>query len=332
MRTRLGSLFLAATVLSTAGPALAMKGDFSRGHMPDGKRSQPMPQTREHILLGRQVGVPRVLEEWDGSNVLVREVVYGLGTPLWQLLPDGSSQYFHEDPRGNVVALTEGAGSPVAAAGDVLERVTYDPYGKPVFQNAANANKTDMFGVPIGESDLQNTLLFRGLWYDPATSGRSPSTNADFGGWYLFDAQYYNPNTGRHTTRALPDGDPDRPVVTGRAAYAEVLPYAAAGRPPVNTSTNGGHEMGHALGSGGGFAPRAQPTGKRKHGPVYFARKKPGRLKWGPVHLDAGKAAQATPSLPEVDDEVIVVFETARACVLFSPDGTPVRAKGSVGP
>lgn len=37
-------------------------------------------------------------------------------------------------------------------------------------------------------------------------------------------------------------------------------------------------------------------------------------------------------AIPEIDDEVIVVFETARACVLFSPDGTPVRAKGSVGP
>jgi UDP-2,3-diacylglucosamine pyrophosphatase LpxH len=32
-----------------------------------------MPQTREHILLGRQVGVPRVLEEWGVARLEAEE-------------------------------------------------------------------------------------------------------------------------------------------------------------------------------------------------------------------------------------------------------------------
>ena len=287
---------LAIVVLVMAPWAMAMKGDFSQGHTRYAKR---MPQTREHILLGRQVGLSRVIEERNLTDNVTRQIIYGARSPLWQLLSDGTSQYFHEDPRGNVVALTEGVGPPTESAGDVLERVTYDPYGKPLFQDAANVDKRDPVGVLVGASDFQNTLLFGGLWYDPASSLRSAGLNDDFGGWYMAAAQYYNPNTGRHTTRAFLEGDPDRPVITGRAAYPELNPYAASGVAPVNASgQRGNHELGHALGTREKGSGRA--TGRRTYEPIRMKavdaqstqptqsedkvpRKKPGRTTYQPI-------------------------------------------------
>jgi hypothetical protein len=178
-----------------------------------------------------------VLEERDGSDNLVRQIAYGGDGPMWQLLSDGSSQYYHEDPRGNIVMLTED-----------------DPYGKPLIQDAANQNKTDPLGTFLAQSDFANTLLFGGTWYDPETGARGSSLNSDFGGFYLAGGRHSNPDEGRYGTRYGTAGDPDRPVITGQVYHTTSDPgfgivkgglhstnpsgsqYGFAGSAPANTS------------------------------------------------------------------------------------------------
>ncbi len=164
-----------------------------------------MAQVPERLLLHGYASdasaAPVVIEERDAAEAVVRQVVYARGRPLWQVHFDGSSQYFHEDPRGNAAAITEGAGAPVAAAGDVLERLTCDPYLKPVLEDPENLPVLEGTGEFAARSQYGNTLLCAGLWYDPETGSRTGNTNTDYGGFYLSGSRFYNPDEGRYTTR-----------------------------------------------------------------------------------------------------------------------------------
>ena len=239
-----------------------------------------------------------VIEERNESDVVVRQIVYGGGRPLWQILSDGSAQYLHVDPRGNVVALTEATGTPGVTPGDVLERFTYDAYGKPLLQDANNQDKTDPFsGRLLAQSELDNDLLFRGMVYDPETGERGFASGSDFGGLYCGTGRYLDPDDGRFLTRVF-GGDPDRPVITGRAANAGA--YGFADHAPVNVATTGS----------------ARPTGRRTHEPFrivkYVAgesstvRKKPGRLKYTDITLKRGSLSTggtAPTDIGVVEDE-----------------------------
>lgn len=199
-----------------------------------------------------------VLEERDAADAVVRQVVHGPDGPLWQVLADGSSQYIHEDPRGNVAMLTEGTGTAGASPGDVLERVTYDVFGKPTFQDAANQDKTGRTGTFAAQSEFDNDLLFSGLLYDPETGSRGSSPNSDFGGFYSSGGRYYNADEGRYVTRSDPSGEEIHPDGYGRVkvrlATTAGNRYVLAGHAPVNTSV----------------------------------RKMPGRLKWENITLKRG--------------------------------------------
>jgi len=263
MRNKLGMLALVLFVIVPL--AMAPNVPEKLGH--DTLRKQGNPTSgskldRAKVELARSVQATTsadcyyplcgglVIEERDASDNVMREVVYAGATPLWQILFDGSSQYLHEDPRGNVAMLTEGTGLPTAAAGDILELITYDAYGKPLFQDANSQNKTDGGGNFLAASDFDNTLLFMAAWYDPETGNRGRAINSDFGGLYALGGRYLNPDEGRFISRAA-GGDPDRPIITGRV-------YNSAGRNGL---------AGHAPVNGNGDAASGLPTGKRQHKP-----------------------------------------------------------------
>jgi len=271
----------------------------------------------------------RVIEERDPTDTVTREIVYDGDGPVWQILSDGSSQYFQEDPRGNIVMLTAGAVVlPTQSPGDVLERYTYDAYGKPVFQDADNQGKTDATGNPLALSDYDNTLLYGGLWYDPETGSRSRTPGNDFGGLYERNGRYLDPDDGRTMTRSEVEADPgmgivkpgfhsagggpDRPVITGRG-YNSSGRYGLAGHAPVNltgtsssaekwtdviilsSDSGSGSEFGRTLGSNGdsgGNAASGLPTGKRQHKP--FTVTKPVDKSTPKLQELCGKGAHAT--------------------------------------
>ena len=64
--------------------------------------------------------------------------------------------------------------------------MTYDPYGKPMFENPANQPLTDGFGDPIAGSEFKNSYGFLGKRYDPELGSRSSDVHADMGGLYLW--------------------------------------------------------------------------------------------------------------------------------------------------
>jgi len=125
------------------------------------------------------------------------------GRRLWQVDDSGSSQYLLEDARGSIVGLTSG----LATGGGILERVVYDPYGKPTFADAANVPLVNPgAGTFIDESQHGNPFLFGGMRYDPELGARGASVAWDFGGLYAIGG-YYNPNEGRFMSSGPGNGN-----------------------------------------------------------------------------------------------------------------------------
>ncbi len=149
----------------------------------------------------------------------------------WDLVmgAGGGPRYLLRDALGSTVALADGA-APV-----LLERVTYDPYGKPTFESAANVPLTDAAGSPIAQSPGGNPRLFAGMRYDPETGSRSASPAADRGGLYQTSHRMLNPNDGRFITRD-PLGAWGDPSSGGNA-------YAYAGSNPINATDTTGLTM-----------------------------------------------------------------------------------------
>jgi YD repeat-containing protein len=142
----------------------------------------------------------KVIEEQDGTGAVVREIVHAAGRPVWQVLADGSTQYFHEDPRGNVVMLSD-------ATGACAVRYTYDPHGRPVAQDCAGADLVDSSsGNYVEAKQFANPLLFGGSWYDPETGERGATPETDFSGLYAGPGgRFYHADEGRPTTRSSSD-------------------------------------------------------------------------------------------------------------------------------
>jgi YD repeat-containing protein len=148
---------------------------------------------------------PEAVEERDasGSPSLLSGVGPGGGC-LWHLHGDGSSQYVLEDGLGSSAAVTPGI--PAGGPPGVLERVVYDPYGKPIFESAGNVplvNPGSGFFIP--QSQYDNHHLFLGMAYDPELGARTGNINTDIGGIYA-TASSYDPGEGRPLS-----GDPGRP-------------------------------------------------------------------------------------------------------------------------
>lgn len=136
----------------------------------------------------------RPVEERDASGTVVREEVFVSGRPLWMVRFGVETLHLLEDAGGSVAALADGAGN-------VLERVGYDPFGKPAFLDPANHPKLDSLGRFAPESDFGNTTLFRGLRYDPEFGLRTADLNSDHGGFFSTEGTYFNPNQNQTTSR-----------------------------------------------------------------------------------------------------------------------------------
>jgi len=91
--------------------------------------------------------------------------------------PGGCQRLFYmNDANMNVTALVD------ASSGSVVERVVYDPYGKPKFYDNSWANPSDT-------SAYANDILYCGYRFDPET------------GLYHVRYRYYHPTLGRWTAR-----------------------------------------------------------------------------------------------------------------------------------
>jgi YD repeat-containing protein len=157
------------------------------------------PGTRIESYAGGVLG--GAIEEDDANGALAMQHGVGPGGGcLWHVRGDGSTQYLLEDALGSTVALT-----PAFASGGVLERVVYDAYGKPTFEDAFNNPITAPGGGPfIAASQYDNDHLFHGMHYDPELGARGTSVNTDFGGLYS-GGGIYNPNEGRNMNVAPGD-------------------------------------------------------------------------------------------------------------------------------
>jgi YD repeat-containing protein len=138
--------------------------------------------------------LPEAVEEDDASGGLAMQYAVGPGGGcIWHVRGDGSTQYLLEDALGSAVALTPGTAT--GGAG-VLERVVYDPYGKPTFEDASNNPIFSPLGTFLAESQYDNHHLFGGMHYDPELGARGASGGSDFGGLYS-GGGIYNPTEGR---------------------------------------------------------------------------------------------------------------------------------------
>jgi YD repeat-containing protein len=141
---------------------------------------------------------PFAVEEDDTVGSLIRQFGSGAGgRHLWQYSGNSGSQYLLEDAFGSTIALTPAM--PVGGPPNVLERVVYDPYGKPLFESATNVPIKDLSQRFTAQSRFGNPYLFEGMRYDPELSNRTGNINTDIGGLYAAGG-YYNPNEGRSMT------------------------------------------------------------------------------------------------------------------------------------
>jgi hypothetical protein len=224
----LGALILLAAACVTEADAAKEKFVRTKPHVNIGAIGHS--SRRGHELGHALGGSGRVLEELDGTGAVAREIVRAEGRPAWQVLADGSSQYFHEDPRGNVVMLTEGG-----TAGGCVARYVYDPHGRPVIQDCANNDDRDRItGNYSEERPFGNTLLFRGGWYDPETGQRGMTPETDLTGLLAgVDGRFLHLDEGRAITRGTPGAAGGMPVL--RARSGPPLLGGSSGAPTMGT-------------------------------------------------------------------------------------------------
>ncbi|MHB8735881.1 MAG: DUF6531 domain-containing protein, partial [Terriglobales bacterium] len=126
------------------------------------------------LRVGRFVNQVPTMQSYDESGTLplllvdgTTSYIYGPdGLPLEQILPGGTTQYYHHDQLGSTRALTDPNGHPVAT-------YNYDAYGQALTNNA----------------EAGNPMLYGGQYTDPET------------GLQYLRARYYDPQTGQFLTR-----------------------------------------------------------------------------------------------------------------------------------
>ncbi|MBS3897739.1 MAG: hypothetical protein KGZ54_11605 [Dethiobacter sp.] len=131
----------------------------------------------------------RVLYETDGGGNLLARYVYGPGGQLLAMVRGGVTYYYHYNGHGDVVALTDAAGTVVA---------TYD---------------YDAFGNHISSTgSVVNPYRYAGYRWDAET------------GLYYLNARYYAPQVGRFITRDAFHGFEDDPASLNQYNYARSNP------------------------------------------------------------------------------------------------------------
>ncbi|MBU1737104.1 MAG: chitobiase/beta-hexosaminidase C-terminal domain-containing protein [Proteobacteria bacterium] len=131
----------------------------SAGH----RLSSVMNSTETRYLLDTNGGMEYVLAEMDGSNNAYRYYVYGDGLLYSIDAATGTRHYYHYDPIGSTVAITDKDGIEV-------NQYAYLPYGKPAaVVDSADSNPfryIGKFGVMQEPTGMQ---FMRARFYDPDT-------------------------------------------------------------------------------------------------------------------------------------------------------------------
>jgi hypothetical protein len=149
------------------------------------------------------------------------------------------------DAEGNIAALAAGG-----AAGGVLERVLYDPFGKPTFATSDSVPKVDSTGRFAAESDFGNAILYRALRYDPEFGFRTGDPNSDLGGFLDNGGSYFNPNQGQYMSRTPGQGPEEKErgitINTSHVEYEtkRVIGSAGAGHNPYLSTPTGDAVVG----------------------------------------------------------------------------------------
>ncbi|EJV42405.1 type IV secretion protein Rhs [Bacillus toyonensis] len=132
------------------------------------------------------------LYETNGSGEVLRQYVYSIDGVRLAMKAQGQTVFYHYNPRGDVVAMTDGNGQVVA-------NYEYDAWG--------NVVKSDAKGIAA-----ENPFGYAGYMYDK-----------EIGMYYLI-ARYYNPDHGVFLSVDPDPGDEDDPVTQNGYTYADNNP------------------------------------------------------------------------------------------------------------
>ncbi|WP_025753467.1 DNRLRE domain-containing protein [Priestia megaterium] len=133
------------------------------------------------------------LYETDGNGSVLRSYVYSMDGVRLSMQTGGKSYYYHYNPHGDVVAMTDDSGT-------VVVKYTYDAWG--------NAKKQ----VISGQTDIKNPFTYAGYMQDDET------------GMYYLIARYYNPEQGVFISADPDPGDDDDPITQNGYTYADNNP------------------------------------------------------------------------------------------------------------
>jgi RHS repeat-associated protein len=133
------------------------------------------------------------LYETDGNGNVLRSYVYSMDGVRLSMQTGGKSYYYHYNPHGDVVAMTDDSGAAVV-------KYTYDAWG--------NAKKQ----VVSGQTDIKNPFTYAGYMQDDET------------GMYYLIARYYNPEQAVFISADPDPGDDDDPITQNGYTYADNNP------------------------------------------------------------------------------------------------------------
>ncbi|MEC2394484.1 RHS repeat-associated core domain-containing protein, partial [Bacillus toyonensis] len=132
------------------------------------------------------------LYETDGSGNVLRQYVYSIDGVRLAMKAQGQTLFYHYNPRGDVVAMTD-------QNGQVVANYEYDAWG--------NVLKSDTKGIAA-----DNPFGYAGYMYDK-----------EIGMYYLI-ARYYNPDHGVFISVDPDPGDQDDPVTQNGYTYGDNNP------------------------------------------------------------------------------------------------------------
>ncbi|PEM49507.1 DNRLRE domain-containing protein [Bacillus wiedmannii] len=132
------------------------------------------------------------LYETDGSGTVLRQYVYSMDGARLAMKAQGQTLYYHYNPRGDVVAMTD-------QNREVVATYEYDAWG--------NVLKSDTKGIAA-----DNPFGYAGYMYDK-----------EIGMYYLI-ARYYNPEHGVFLSVDPDPGDEDDPITMNGYTYGDNNP------------------------------------------------------------------------------------------------------------
>ncbi|EJQ78680.1 YD repeat (Two copies) [Bacillus toyonensis] len=132
------------------------------------------------------------LYETDANGTILRQYVYGVNGVRVAMKSQGQTLYYHYNPHGDVIAMTD-------ASGSVVAKYEYDAWG--------NVLKSEATGIAA-----ENPFGYTGYMYDK-----------EIGMYYLM-ARYYHPTQGVFLSVDPDPGDEDDPITQNGYTYGDNNP------------------------------------------------------------------------------------------------------------